>query len=138
MYEDNDLKIAVNALEKLEGHHFKFIAALNKSNTEEKPGIGEISIIKDVIIFACLNYKVALKHRCVVSGGRLSSIQYRFCVTHKDEEVPILTLYHQANGELTEDLEAKNKVCDYNNTYVATLLMNEVGKKLLLSSYFAP
>lgn len=138
MYEDNELMIAVRALEKLEEHHGKFIAALDKSNTEETREVGEISIADNSIIFSCLNYKVTLKHRFVALGDRLKLIQYTFYVVHEDESVPILTLYHQVNGELTKDLEAKDKVCDYNNTYVATLLMNEVGKSLLTSRFFAP
>lgn len=138
MYEDNELEIAVRALEKLQEHHDKFITALKRSNAEEEPEVGEISITDGAIIFTCLNHKVTLKHRSIAHGGRLKLIQYRFCVPHDDEDVAILTLYHQTNGELTKDVDGEEKVCGYNNTYVATFLMNEVGKGLLMSRFFAP
>lgn len=138
MFEDDDLEIADRALKVLEENRSKFVAALNKSNTEEKPEVGEILVSNGGVVFECFHQNITLRHKFIAVEGKPRLIQYNFVVAHEGEEIAILTLYHQPNGNLTKDVEGKDSVCGHNNTYVAKNLMNEVGKSLLHSCVFAP
>jgi len=135
--ENENIQIAVADIEKLDEFHNRFITTI-AGLTELNTAAGKFGVINGEIHTTCLNIELRVEHKIVVSEGFPKFIEYSFIVPREDDDLIVFNMYLSHNGTLCIDHNMETKLCDFNNTYLADIVLNRIARKLLDSDAFAP
>ena len=138
MQDDNDVIYnAVTLLKELNEFHAKFIATID-GLTKIETIAGKFGVNNSEIYTTCLDINLRVQHKIVAVDGSPLIIEYSFVLPRDDNDLIIFNMYLSLNGILHTDYKCENKLCDFNNTYLASIVLNTVTKKLLNSEIFSP
>ena len=129
--------LAVSTAKRLSELHNNFMEVLAAPATE-CPNIGSITVSSGEIVCSCLERHISVLYRAVALNMQISALEYDFVTQWKDEELSVLRLYLQLGGILTRVPNDKERLCDFNNTYIHRILLSELSESLLNSPVYAP
>lgn len=134
---DERVLIAVSGIEQLEQMHESFMNFVHGLSTV-KPTAGTVSVSNNNLVVNCLGIPLTVKRKIVVKDGLPALVEYAFTYPKKDTDIVVFATYLGGSGVLFTDPNGGNRLCDYNNTYLANNLLNAIAINLLDSEVFEP
>lgn len=138
MEEKNQaLNVAVVALVALQTQHNEFVAHIRSLEEQSSPG-GQLRINGEDIEAEVLDVEFQVVRRPICIDGHFSMSEYAFLTEHDGEEICLLALYLSPGGVLFREPELSSRLCDYNNQYLKTKVVDVLATAVMASIIFAP
>lgn len=133
------IKTAFSDFQNLKNIHEAFIKEI-RGQEEDRKTLSSLKVVNQILCVTFLELEFHAVRRTVASDFRLIANEYAFVGSIDSQEHVLFYLYLTPDGGLylNSSLDSDSRLCDFNNMFVVSNILERIQIAALSSPFFVP